>query len=427
MSGARRLPRAAVLVTGSEILLGRTQDTNSGFLARRLDAHGVRLERVVCVDDRQDRLEAALRRLLDDGFDLVVTSGGLGPTHDDRTVAAVAAAAGRSLVVDDDALALVSARTAEAARSRGLDPAVFEAGNRKQATIPEGATVLPPVGTAPGLVLVTGDARVVVLPGPPSELRRMWEAVPAEPLVADLLGHPPLERRVLRIYGVPESQVADLFAELGGDEGGTETSICASRMEIEVVIRPGTAPAGSTDLIADGLCARLGAAVYAQDERPLEEHVVEGLRAGGSTFGTAESCTAGLVAARVANVPGSSDMLLGGIVAYANQLKQGLLDVSEATLRRHGAVSAETARAMADGARRALGVDVAVSVTGVAGPGGGTPEKPVGLVYLHASGPEGGRSLGRRFPGDRQQVREWSATAALHLVRLLIESGPDRP
>ena len=412
--------RAAVLVTGSEILLGRTVDTNSSYLARQLDLHGVRLTRVVAVDDAEDSIVGALEQLLATGVDLVLTSGGLGPTHDDRTVACVAKVAGVELVLDEPTLATIDAIVAEFARSRGMDPAGYVRGNRKQATVPAGCEILPPVGTAPGVIMPVGDQRIVVLPGPPVELSRMWQMAIASPLVAPLLAGA-LPRRVLRIYGVPESTIADAFEDLGGDGGGTETTICASRAEIEVVVRApdGTEPAA--ERLAAGLRERFGRAVFSEGPATLEELVLEVLRGQGRTLATAESCTAGLVAARLGSIAGASDVLLGGLVTYSNELKQELLGVPAALLAEFGAVSAECARAMAEGARRATGADVAVSVTGIAGPGGGTPEKPVGLVFFHVAADGAERALERRFPGPRENVRDWSATAALHLVRLVAQ------
>jgi len=417
--------RAAVLVTGSEILLGRITDMNSGFLARALERHGVRVERFLAVDDAQESLESGLSTLLRGGVDLVVTSGGLGPTHDDRTVAAVAAVTGRPLELSEPTLARIDEIVAEFARARGVDVADFAEGNRKQALVPHGADVLAPIGTAPGVVVVHGEQRIVVLPGPPVELARMWADAERHPLIAPLLARGQQPRRVLRLYGAPESAIADAFAELGGDAGGTETTICATRSEIEVVIRYDEDSTAAATRLADGLRERFGSRLYTEGETRLEELVLDALRGRGLTLATAESCTAGLVASRLAGVPGASDVLVGGIVAYANGIKHDLLGVSEEILARHGAVSPECARAMAEGARARTGADVAVSVTGIAGPGGGTPEKPVGLVYLHVAAPGAARAAERRFPGPRENVRDWSATAALHLVRVAVGSATE--
>lgn len=412
---------AAVLVTGSEILLGRTQDRNSGTLARSLDLHGVRLERVVAVDDREEHLRAALRELVDGGYDLIITSGGLGPTHDDRTVAMVAEATGRALELDADALEEITAIVTGYAAARGVAVELLLPGARKQATVPTGAHVISPSGTAPG-VIVPGTPTIVVLPGPPTELQEVWGRALAHPALADLLGTRP-ERRILRIWNVPESTVARRFEALGGDAAGTETSICASRLEVEVVIRHGAAEAEAATALADGIAAEFGDAVYAQDDVALEERVIRALTARGWTIGTAESCTAGLVSARLAAVPGASAALLGGVAAYANEVKQDLVGVPADLIAAHGAVSAEVALALAEGIRARLGCDVGVGITGVAGPDGGTDAKPVGLVHIAAVGPTARETLERRFPGDREAVRTNSATAALHLVRLVLDAG----
>jgi nicotinamide-nucleotide amidase len=409
-------PSAAVLVTGSEILLGLVEDRNSGFLARELDVLGVDLRRVLSVGDGLDEIGEGLAELA--GHDLLLTSGGLGPTHDDLTVAAVARAAGLPLELDERVLAQIEERTRPFARQRGIDPATFADGNRKQALVPRGAAVLDPIGTAPGLVLGLDGATCVVLPGPPRELQEMWRALLERDLLARVLSHARrLARRVLRVYGTSESAVADAFAAAGGDREGTRTTICARRLEVEVLIRAQPGSESELDALAAGLRERLGDAVYAEDERTVEEHVLDGLRVRGATLAVAESCTAGLVAARLAGVAGASDVLLGGVVAYANEVKRDVLGVPAAILAEHGAVSAECAGAMALGARRLTGATVGVAVTGIAGPEGGTPEKPVGLVYLHVSSPAGEQGRRLVFPGGRDQVREWAATTALHLVR----------
>ena len=399
---------AAVLVTGSEILLGRTQDRNSGTLARSLDAHGVRLERVVAVDDREEHLRAALDGLLADGYDLICTSGGLGPTHDDRTVAIVAEATGRALVLDEPVLAEITEIVTGYAAQRGVPVERLLPGARKQAMVPEGAHVLSPSGTAPG-VIVPGATTVVVLPGPPTELADVWSRALAHPALAEILGAQ-LERRILRIWSTPESTVARAFDQLGGDDHGTETSICATRLEVEVVVRFPSDAREAGNRLADGLVAEFGEAVYAQDDRTVEQRVVETLVERGL-----------MIAARLGGVDGASATLRGGIVAYANDVKTDHVGVSAELIAQHGAVSAEVAVALAEGVRQTLGCDVGIGVTGIAGPTGGSADKPVGLVHLAVIGPNGAQqTLERRFPGDREAVRTNSATAALHLVRLLL-------
>ena len=412
-------PTAALLVTGQELLLGLVADANTRFLAHELDALGIELRRVAIVGDGREEIAAGLRELA--GHDLVITSGGLGPTHDDRTVEAVAEAVGAELVLDEELLATIAAITADYARRRGSDPALNRDGDRKQALVPRGAVVLPPAGTAPGLLLAHGGGHVLVLPGPPGELAAVWRtALESAPIAALRARAGALVRSTLRVYGVGEPAVARAFAAAGGDGGGTRTTICARLLEVEVTVRAEPEGAPALEALVASLREQLGEAVYADDERPLAEHLLVRLRERGLRLAVAESCTAGLVAARLAAIPGSSDVLLGGVIAYANSLKQGLLGVPAALLAEHGAVSAECAAAMAAGARAATGADVAVSVTGVAGPGGGSELKPVGLVYLHVSAPGGERGQELRLPGDRTQVRELAAAAALHLVRMTV-------
>jgi nicotinamide-nucleotide amidase len=409
-------PRAAILVTGSEILIGRTLDTNSGRLARFLDAHGVRVERVLTVDDDPVRLRAAFAELVDGGYDLVCTTGGLGPTHDDRTVELVADVLGLPLRLRPELARTIDAITEEFARRRNVTVGDYRRGNDKQATVPDGARVLGPVGTAPGLVVDAGPTVVIVLPGPPSELAAMLPEVEVDAAVAPILARYRPARTILRTFGVPESRIGDLFRDLGGDEAfGTETSICASRMEIEVTIRARSAD--RSQALADALAAELGDAVYVRDDRRLEQVVVDELSARSLTVSFAESCTGGLLAGRLVNVDGVSAVFAGAVVAYSDAAKQTLLGVTAETLARHGAVSAECARELAHGARERLGTDLAVSVTGVAGPGGGTADKPVGTVFLHASGLDAEIPLRVSLRGDRQTIREWTTTQALHLLR----------
>ena len=276
----------------------------------------------------------------------------------------------------------------------------------KQATRPVPAESIGLAGTAPGLVFraPTGCV-VVVLPGPPSELRRLWpNALASDPMRELLVRTRPPGRRVLRLFGVSESAVARALEEAGGDGDGVEATICAREFEIHVdlVVEPGAEERG--DALDAGLSERLGQWLFARDERRVEELVLSLAGASGLRL-TAESCTGGLVAARLTSVPGSSTSFVGGVVSYADEVKRSELDVPEELLATHGAVSAEVAAAMAEGARRRLGADAAVAVTGVAGPDGGTPEKPVGRVYLHAVGPDGAVTRMLDLPGQREQIR----------------------
>jgi nicotinamide-nucleotide amidase len=417
-------PRGVVVATGSELVRGDRTDRNGPFLARELLRLGVEPARIAIVGDDPAELEAALHEGLE--ADLCVVSGGLGPTHDDRTVETVARAAGLALVVDPALEAEIEAFSRGIAARLNRPYADFEAGVRKQATLPDGALVLGLAGTAPGLVVDTGRCAVVVLPGPPGELRRLWpRALDAEPVRRVLEAAVPPERRVLRFYGASESAVARALEESGGEGDGLTATVCAREFEIHVDLVVEERGRGRAEELAASLRERLGRWLFAEDERRVEELVLEACRARGLSLAAAESCTGGLVAARLTSVPGASDVFAGGVVPYSNELKTALLGVPAELLERHGAVSAEAAVAMAAGARERLGAGVAVAVTGVAGPGGGTREKPVGLVYLHAEEPDGGRGLELSLPGDRDAVRGRATVAALHLVRTLLAQNRD--
>jgi nicotinamide-nucleotide amidase len=418
-------PRAIVVVTGSELVRGERTDRNGPFLAGEALRLGLEPVRIVVVGDNPAELESALTEGVQ--ADACLVSGGLGPTHDDRTVEMVARALGRGLHVDGELEAQIEAVSRAAAERLKRPYADFQTGVTKQATVPDGAVTLGLAGTAPGLLVEhDGGKMVVVLPGPPGELQRLWpNALETDAFRALLARTQPPGRRVLRFFGVSESAVARALAEAGGDGNGVEATICARDFEIHVdlVVDPGA------DARADALEAALLPPIeqwlYSRDERPIEEHVLALCRAKGLRLATAESETGGLVAQRLTSVPGASDVFVGGVVAYANEVKTAALGVPAELLATHGAVSAEVADAMAHGARARLGADVAVAVTGIAGPGGGTEEKPVGLVYLHAEGPDGAAARELTFPGDRASIRARSAVMALHLVRRLLTRTRD--
>jgi nicotinamide-nucleotide amidase len=394
-------------------------DENGPFLARELSSRGVEPERISVIGDRPEQLEAALRAALK--LDLVVISGGLGPTHDDRTIELLAQAANRELRVDpalEGEIESVVRGLAERFR-RPYDE--FESGVRKQATLPEGGISLGLAGTAPGVLLQTGSALAIALPGPPSELQRIWRAALEQPELQEIFARANNPaNRILRFFGLPESAIAGVVAQAGGEAEGLEVTICAHDLEVQVdlVIPPGSE--AQADQVTEGLRAAHPRALFAEDEQAVEAIVLKVARERGLTIGAAESCTGGLVSARLTSVPGSSDVFVGGIVAYDDRVKLDSLGVPADVLERHGAVSAETAASMAAGARSALGTDVGASVTGVAGPGGGTPQKPVGLVFIHAETPDASHGVELRLPGNRDAIRRRAAASALHLLRRLL-------
>lgn len=414
--------RAGIVVTGNEVLSGMIADRNGPWLSERLRERGVELAHTVVVADRRDDLRAALDFLADQ--DLVLTSGGLGPTADDLTAEVVGAFAGRDMVLDE-ALEerILAILRRHRARWRSYSEEAMRAGNRKQAVVPAGATILEPVGTAPGLIVDTPGPLVVVLPGPPGELQPMWEAaVETEPL-RSLLGRAGvLEQRMLRLFGVPESEIALTLRALERDGVPLvrlEITTCLRRGELEIatIFRPEAA--GDYDAFAAGVRARHGDTLFSDDGSSIDEQVA-GLLAG-RTVAVAESCTGGLMAGRLTDRAGSSAYVLGGVVVYSDAAKTRFADVPAELIERHGAVSPEVAAALADGAIARFGAVIGVGITGVAGPGGGSAEKPVGMVCLsvaHAGGERIDRTV--QLPGGRAMVRERTTTVVMHLLRGLL-------
>ncbi len=419
--------RAGIVVTGTEVLTGRVVDRNGPWLVERLRELGVDIAQIVVVGDRPDDLREALTFLAGAGVALVITTGGLGPTADDLTAEVVGGFQGRPSEVDPQLEQRIRAIVDRLSAGRGwrTDPEATAAGVRKQARVPAGATVLEPVGTAPGLVVPAPGGRsgppVLVLPGPPRELQGMWPAALADPLVTAVLGERvELRQRTVRLWNVPESELAATLRAHESLLPGLEVTTCLRDGELEIVTRYAPAQQGSYDALAAAVAAAHGAAVFSPDGRTVEEIVADALRAGGRTVATAESCTAGLLAGRLTDLAGSSDYVRGGLVVYSNEAKTELAGVPAALIERVGAVSEEVARALADGARTRVGADVGVGITGIAGPGGATDGKPVGLVHLCVS--DGDRVIARRvvLPGDRADVRHRSVVLALHLLRELL-------
>jgi len=427
VSSVDSIPRAGIVVTGTEVLSGHRSDRNGPWLSGQLRATGIELADIAIVGDRRSDLLDALRFMASQGLDLVITSGGLGPTADDLTADAVAELQGLEMVLDEGLEARIGA-IVSSLRSRfpRVDMDALAAGTRKQATVPRGATVLEPVGTAPGLVVppaAGSGPTVLVLPGPPRELQPMWRAALETDAMRPILRRThELREGVIRLFGLPESELAATLRDAqasGIALGELEITTCLHRGELEVTTSYEPRTQEIYDAFADYLAGRHGDALFSRDGRTVDELVAEGLLDARLTIATAESCTGGLLAARLTERPGSSRYVLGGIVAYANAVKVSAAGVPQELIAEHGAVSAEVAEALADGARSRLGADVGVGITGIAGPDGGTPEKPVGLVWLSASGPGADARLTRsvQLPGSRADVRELSTTIAMHLVR----------
>jgi competence/damage-inducible protein CinA-like protein len=417
-------PRAVLVVTGSELVRGDRTDRNGPWLAQEVLRLGFEPARIEIVGDSPEELESALRDAM--GAELCVVSGGLGPTHDDRTAELVARAAGIGLHLDDALHREIGNVSRSFAERTGRPYADFEPGVRKQATVPDGALSIGLAGTAPGLVLQTERALVVVLPGPPGELQRLWPlALETESMRRLLQRADPPERRFLRFFGVTESAVAKALAAAGGDGDGVEATVCARDFEIHVDLLVDPGAEGRADELVDGLLDPLGRYLFSETDAPVAELVLAACRARGWTLATAESCTGGMVAERLTAIPGASDVFAGSVVAYADDVKVRELGVSPDMLARTGAVSPETAAAMASGVRERLAADVAVSVTGIAGPDGGSDEKPVGLVYLHAETPDRDRGVEFQFPGDRDSIRRRATVTALHLLRRLLTRTRD--
>jgi nicotinamide-nucleotide amidase len=406
------VPQAAVLLTGSELLDGRVHDRNGATLTSSLSARGAHVAHVLTVPDDAPQIMAALRFSLDRHLDLLVVSGGLGTTHDDLTTAAVAEATRRELVEDAQALAWVEERTRAVCRSRDLPFDAAFAQMRRQALLPAGSRPLPPAGAAPGFTLAVGETTIVVLPGVPAELESMWASV-ADELEQQGFFAPPRTRTV-RIFGAGELQVVPVLAGIAHEL--LDVGVTAAGGEVTVCIRHaggGEADAQAQTLV-DGLADRLP--VFSTDGRTIDELVAKRLRAVRATVATAESCTGGLLGARLTALGGSSDYFVGGVVSYANEVKESLLHVPAAIIAARGAVSEEVALDMAGGVTAATGATFGLATTGIAGPAGGTDEKPVGLVYVAVTGPSLRRAVCHRFRGDRETVRDQAVTAALHLL-----------
>ena len=425
--------RAGILVTGTEVLTGIISDRNGPWLSERLTEIGVDPAMIQIVGDRPEDLLAALEYMSTQGMALIITSGGLGPTADDLTAEIVGRFAGREMVLDND----LERRIGEILRPmmkrwHGLDPDAIRASNRKQAVIPRGATPLGPVGTAPGLVVAPRSGihpTVVVLPGPPRELQPMWEMARAtDAFRAAIAGATTYRREIMRLFGIPESEIANTLRaaeDAGLDLDPLEITTCLRRGEIEVATRYEPPAQDSYDALRNFLRERHADTLFSDDGSTIDEQVAALLD--DRRIATAESCTGGLMAARLTDRAGSSAYVAGGIVAYSNEAKVDLVGVDPRLIELFGAVSTEVADALADGAIERFDADLGIGITGVAGPGGGSEEKPVGLVCFSVAERGGSRiTRSTRLPGDRDDIRDRSTTVTLHLLRRLLLGESDQ-
>ena len=408
-----------VLTIGTELLLGYTVDTNAAELGRALAAAGAEITRRTTVADRPEAIRAGVAEALDRaGF--VITTGGLGPTRDDMTKTVVAELFGKRLVLDERLLAGIQARFDRLGRTM---PAI----NRTQAEVPEGAVILPNArGTAPGLWVEDAGGRVVVLlPGVPREMRGLL----VEEVLPRIVARQGGERRVVlsrtvRTTGVSESALAERVGPIEPDIAPLTLAYLPSVQGVDLRVTAWGLELKDAEARLADVVRRLKAAVgehgYGEEDADLAAVLLEALRTGRHRLAVAESCTGGMLAERITNIPGASDTFIGGVVAYADVIKTAALKVPLETLEAYGAVSEEAVRAMAEGAQRLFSADCTIAVTGIAGPGGGTPEKPVGTVWLAARVHTATRVLQRVLPGDRDEVRRRAAQAGLDLLRRLL-------
>jgi nicotinamide-nucleotide amidase len=416
--------RAGIVVTGTELLSGLITDSNGPWLSQRLGELGIEVVHLICVGDRAADLASALRFLSDQSVDLIVTSGGLGPTADDLTTEVVAGFAGVELELDEAMERQIAAILARFRHLAHFSPEALRAANRKQAMVPRGAVPLDPVGTAPGLVVpVDGGPTVIVLPGPPRELQTMWPAALATPAARAVLARTqPYESAQLRLFGLPESEIAATLREVDAtlDLASLEVTTCLRRAELVIDIRHRSGTKAIRDELIEAIRTRHARYLFSIDGTSLDDQLAALLQ--GRRIGLAESCTGGLLAARLTEQPGASDYVAGGVVAYSNTAKTDLLGVSTTLIEQHGAVSPEVARAMADGARDRFRADIGAGITGVAGPGGGTDAKPVGYVCVCVTTSDGTVvDSDPVLPGDRDEIRDRSVTVAMHLVRRVLK------
>lgn len=406
--------QAVIITIGSELTDGRIVDTNAAWLAREVERRGARVAYALTAPDSITEIGHVIRFALGQKPDLIIIAGGLGPTEDDLTAGAIARELGISLELNPEAAAAV-VRAASLASGLELKPH-----QAKQATLPAGSDVLTPVGTAPGFILESGGVPIAVLPGVPLELMKMWEEARESPRIGPLLTGA-RRRLTLCLYGAGEPEVGAVVEEIMGEfpaglKKRLDVSICSRHREIAVdVTYPQEADEQANRLIA-AVHGRLSDYVYSDGES-IAEVTGRELKGRGKTLATGESCTGGMLGAEITSVSGSSQYYLGGVIAYHNDVKKQLLRIPQDILDSAGAVSEPVAQRLALGIRGLTGADFGIGITGVAGPTGGTPEKPVGLVYICVSSEPGDLVQGFNFPGGREDVRRASVLASLHMLR----------
>jgi len=405
--------RAEIIAVGSELLTPFRQDTNSLWLTSELNRLGIRVVHKAIVGDDPDEMRSSFRHALDRA-DVIISCGGLGPTDDDRTRETVAELLGRKLKLDEEILRGIQERFRRFARTM---PEI----NARQAMVPEGATILPNVrGTAPGLWLEAGGHLIVMLPGVPHELKGLFETE-VRPRLSRVAPAERLYARDLRITGLPESEVETRVRPLYALYPDTETTILSAPTGIQLHPRIWSKDPPHAEALLNEISGRmalaLGEYLYSTRGETLEEVVAALLTENRATVAVAESCTGGMLAERLTNIAGSSAYFLGGVVCYSNELKTSLVGVPAEMIEAKGAVSSEVALALADGIRRRTGATLGVGVTGIAGPGGGSPEKPVGLVHIGIADERGPRERSFRFTGDRDRIRAYATQTALDTIR----------
>ncbi|MBK5230919.1 MAG: competence/damage-inducible protein A [Thermoleophilia bacterium] len=418
--------KAGVIITGTEVLTGRIMDRNGPWLSERLRAQGFEVRHITICRDRAEDILAQLDFMHREGIDLVCTTGGLGPTADDMTTALVAQFCNREMFLDKPLLERIRAIVRPYADRFGWDLSALDEGAVKQAHVPREAAVLGPAGTAPGLVVTPAreDDKpvVVVLPGPPGELRAIWaEAIETPEFQRVAAGGTVPEEQMLRMIGVPEPEIARTLREFEATEGlgGLEVTTCLRGGEMEILISHGPGEHDRRAALVAAFERAYGGAIFSTDGETVVQQVIRLLA--GRKLAVAESCTGGLLAKRMTDAEGASDFFQGGAVTYSDEAKHELLGVSTDLLDQVGAVSAEVAEQMARGALERFDADFAVSTTGIAGPTGGSKEKPVGTLYAHVAARDGrSNAVHLVLPGRRRDVQERAAMVALHALRALL-------